>query len=109
MGYNGVVASAVAEEGIVRMIKVVSLVYRKKGINNKQFLSYWLDKHGPLAVENIPGVLHYTQNHPIATPGAPDDADGITEMWFEDMESSTPSVSSGGVLSSVFWACPTLI
>jgi len=86
VGYNGVVASALAEEGIVRMIKVVSLVYRKKGINNKQFLSYWLDKHGPLAVENIPGVLHYTQNHPIATPGAPDDADGITEMWFEDMD-----------------------
>ena len=68
------------------MIKVISLVYKKKGISSKQFLSYWLDKHGALVVENIPGVLHYTQNHPITSPGAPDDADGITEMWFEDMD-----------------------
>ncbi len=68
------------------MIKVIALVYRKKGISNKQFLSYWLDKHGPLAVEHIPGVLHYTQNHPIASPGFEDDADGIVEMWFEDMD-----------------------
>jgi len=68
------------------MIKVISLVYRKKGISSKQFLSFWLDKHGALVVENIPGVLHYTQNHPITSPGAADDADGITEMWFEDMD-----------------------
>ncbi len=68
------------------MIKVIALVYRKKGISSKQFLSYWLDKHGPLAVEQIPGVLHYTQNHPIASPGYEDDADGIVEIWFEDMD-----------------------
>lgn len=68
------------------MIKVISLVYRKKGISNKQFLSYWIDKHGPLVVESIPGVLHYTQNHPVIGPGTPEDADGITEMWFEDMD-----------------------
>ena len=86
MGYNGVVPPAATEEDSRRMIKVISLVYRKKGISSKQFLSYWLDKHGPLAVEIIPGMLHYTQNHPIMSPGLPDDADGITEMWFEDMD-----------------------
>jgi uncharacterized protein (TIGR02118 family) len=86
VGYNGAVPPAATEEDSHRMIKVISLVYRKKGISSKQFMSYWLDKHGPLAVENIPGVLHYTQNHPITSPGAPDDADGITEMWFEDMD-----------------------
>ncbi len=86
MGYNGAVPPMAAEEDSRRMIKVISLVYRKKGISNKQFLSYWLDKHGPLAVEHIPGVLHYTQNHPVIGPGTEDDADGITEMWFEDMD-----------------------
>ena len=86
VGYNGGVSPTATEEVSHRMIKVISLVYRKKGISNKQFLSYWLDKHGPLAVENIPGVLHYTQNHPITSPGVQDDADGITEMWFEDMD-----------------------
>ena len=68
------------------MIKVISLVYKKKGISSKQFLSYWQEKHAPLAVENIPGVLHYAQNHPIISPGLEDDADGIVEMWFEDMD-----------------------
>jgi uncharacterized protein (TIGR02118 family) len=69
VGYNGAVPPMAAEEDSRRMIKVISLVYRKKGISNKQFLSYWLDKHGPLAVEHIPGVLHYTQNHPVIGPG----------------------------------------
>jgi len=68
------------------MIKVISLVYRKTGISSKQFLSYWQDKHGPLAVELIPGVLHYTQNHPLTSPGREDDADGIVEMWFDDLD-----------------------
>ena len=68
------------------MIKVISLVYRKTGISAKQFLSFWQDKHGPLAVELIPGVLHYTQNHPLTSPGLEDDADGIVEMWFEDLD-----------------------
>ncbi|MFW6103300.1 MAG: EthD family reductase [Chloroflexota bacterium] len=68
------------------MIKVVSLVYRKKGINPRQFLSYWQDKHAALAVEYIPGMLHYAQNHPVISPGLEDDADGLVEMWFEDMD-----------------------
>ena len=68
------------------MIKVIALVYRKKGSSNKQFLSYWLEKHGPLAVEQIPDVLHYTQNHPVESPGREDDPDGIVEMWFEDVD-----------------------
>ncbi len=68
------------------MIKVISLVYRKKGISPRQFLSYWQEKHASLAVENIPGMLHYAQNHPIISPGLQDDADGIVEMWFEDMD-----------------------
>lgn len=68
------------------MIKVISLVYRKKGISPRQFLSYWQEKHAPLAVQNIPGMLHYAQNHPVIGPGFEDDADGIVEMWFEDMD-----------------------
>jgi len=85
LGYNGTVASC-GPGGALRMIKVISLVYRKKGISSKQFLSYWQEKHGALAVENIPGILHYAQNHPLISPGLEDDADGIAEMWFEDMD-----------------------
>jgi uncharacterized protein (TIGR02118 family) len=66
--------------------KIVALVYRKAGMSSKQFQSYWVEKHGPLMVRVVPGILHYTQNVPVETPGLPDDADGIAELWFEDMD-----------------------
>lgn len=68
------------------MTKIVALVYRKTGMSSKQFQSYWVEKHGPLLVRTVPGILHYTQNVPIEKPGLEDDADGIAELWFEDLE-----------------------
>lgn len=68
------------------MMKIVALVYRKKGISQKQFRSYWVDRHGPFLVTTVPDLLHYTQNVPVESPGEEDDADGIAELWFEDMD-----------------------
>lgn len=67
-------------------MKIVALVYRKPGMSSKQFQSYWVEKHGPLMVQTIPGILHYTQNVPVEKPGLQDDADGIAELWFEDID-----------------------
>jgi len=68
------------------MMKIVALVYRKAGMSAKQFQSYWVEKHGPLMVRTVPGILHYTQNVPDEKPGQSDDADGIAELWFEDID-----------------------
>lgn len=65
------------------MIKLVSLVYRKKGLSNLEFLSYWKDKHGPLVARMAPFLRRYVQNHPLDWPGLSYDADGIIEMWFD--------------------------
>ena len=68
------------------MTKIVAIVYRKKGMSRKQFHSYWVEKHGPLFVRTVPGILHYTQNVPVEWPGLEDDVDGVSEMWFEDID-----------------------
>ncbi len=66
--------------------KIVALVYRKAGINRDQFLSYWMNTHGPLMLQMAPGLLHYTQNVPNEAGANPEDPDGISELWFEDMD-----------------------
>ncbi len=65
------------------MVKLISLVYRKKGVSDEQFYSYWRDTHGPLVARLIPFATSYVQNHPLQWPGLTYDADGIVEMWFE--------------------------
>ncbi len=65
------------------MVKLVSLVYRKKGVSDEEFYAYWREKHGPLVARVIPYAMRYVQNHPLQWPGLTYDADGIVEMWFE--------------------------
>ena len=68
------------------MVKLLSLVYRKKGVSDEEFYRYWRDKHGPLVAGLIPFARRYVQNHPEAFPGFTYDADGIVEMWFDSVE-----------------------
>jgi uncharacterized protein (TIGR02118 family) len=68
------------------MIKLISLVYRKKGMSIEDFLRYWRESHGPLVAQSIPFARRYVQNHPLDWPGLSYDADGIVEMWFETEE-----------------------
>lgn len=67
-------------------MKIIALVYRKEGVSREQFMSYWMNTHGQLMLQIAPGLLHYTQNAAMATTGDnPDDPDGISELWFEDL------------------------
>ncbi len=66
------------------MVKLISLVYRKKGLSDSEFYGYWREKHGPLVASLIPFARRYVQNHPIEWTGLTYDADGIVEMWFDD-------------------------
>ncbi len=68
------------------MVKLVSLLYRKRGITNEQFYSYWREKHGPLVARVIPFARRYVQNHPLEWPGLTHEADGIVELWFDTEE-----------------------
>jgi len=65
------------------MVKLISLVYRKRGVSDADFYGYWRDTHGPLVARTIPFAKRYVQNHPLQWPGFTYDADGIVEMWFD--------------------------
>ena len=65
------------------MVKLISLVYRKKGTSDDDFYTHWREIHGPLVARLIPFATRYIQNHPLQWPGLTYDADGIVEMWFE--------------------------
>ena len=65
------------------MVKLISLVYRNKGLSDEEFYSYWRQTHGPLVARLVPFATAYVQNHPVQWPGLSYDADGIVEMWFE--------------------------
>jgi uncharacterized protein (TIGR02118 family) len=68
------------------MVKVIILLKKKPGFTDEEFVEYWHKKHGPLAVKTLPGVVKYVQNHLIKLPGVNYEADGIAELWFDDME-----------------------
>jgi uncharacterized protein (TIGR02118 family) len=72
------------------VIKSIGLLKRKKGLTREQFLQHYEKIHAPLFLsKNVPGLTKYVQNHPAkgAGPEFETDIDGISELWFDDLES----------------------
>jgi uncharacterized protein (TIGR02118 family) len=67
------------------MIKSLTFLKRKPGLSREEFLTYWKEKHGPLAAKVVPGLKKYVQCHPV--PGFQSDIDGIVELWWDSPES----------------------
>jgi len=71
------------------MIKTIGLLARKEGWSHAQFMTHWIEIHGPLA-RAIPGLRRYVQNHITGERTRPDiptleaEIDGIAELWFDD-------------------------
>ncbi len=81
------------------MIKLVFCCRRKQGMTREEFQTRWLDEHGPLVRkvrEHLPMMKRYVQSHSLpdeisegvrAPRRAGPAYDGITEVWFDDLES----------------------
>jgi uncharacterized protein (TIGR02118 family) len=81
------------------MVKLVFCCRRKEGMSLEEFQKRWLEVHGPLVRrlrEDLPGMRRYVQSHLLPGPatsglqasrGAADPYDGITEVWFDSLES----------------------
>ena len=74
------------------MVKFTILLTRKPSLTHAQFVEHPRDKHAALFM-SVPvvkaTVRHYVQQHalPIELPGMPPvKYDGITELWFDDVE-----------------------
>ncbi len=68
------------------MIKMMALLFKKPGLTDEEFTSYWKGKHAALAAKVIPGLRKYTQNHFLKLPGGKYEGDGFVEVWFDDLE-----------------------
>lgn len=81
------------------MVKIVFCCRRKAGLGFEEFQRRWLDVHGPLVRRlraELPQMKRYVQSHTIpgeatdalrASRGSKEPYDGITEVWFDSIES----------------------
>ncbi len=67
------------------MIKVVSVLQRKPGLDVEDFQRYWLTNHAAI-VSRLPGLRRYVQSHTLLSGyrRAQPAADGLAELWFDD-------------------------
>ena len=75
------------------MIKFTILLRRNPEMTHAQFVAYHRDQHAPLFM-SMPvvqaNVRRYVQQHTldVGLPGLPPTTiDGVTELWFDDVES----------------------
>ncbi len=87
------------------MIKLVYCVHRRADVSPESFSDYWRHQHGPRVARCAAaiGALRYVQSHTLfgeATDiarqvrGADEPYDGITEIWWADMESLQAGAAS---------------
>lgn len=87
------------------MIKLVYCVARRSDVAEDEFHRYWLNDHGPL-VRGFAAAIKakkYIQSHTVApeinaaleeSRGLPPAYGGITEVWWDDLESLEAGMSS---------------
>ena len=81
------------------MIKSLSLLVRRDGMTHEQFMTHWVEIHGPLALK-VPGLRRYVQSHIVdrrRRPDVPDigvEVDGIAETWYDDAEAMARAVAT---------------
>jgi uncharacterized protein (TIGR02118 family) len=63
------------------------MMKRKPGLTQDEFTKYWKEIHAFVALNNIPGLVKYVQNHKVKLNDREPVYDGIAELWFQDLES----------------------
>lgn len=87
------------------MIKLVYCVRKRADISQAEFHRYWLEEHGPRARRHAKAIhaARYVQSHTLdselneglrASRGGGPPYDGITEMWWSDLEAFEKSFAS---------------
>jgi uncharacterized protein (TIGR02118 family) len=89
------------------MIKFTILLRRRPGFTHTQFVDYHRRRHAPLFM-SMPvvrdNVRRYVQQHTVdaSLPGLPATTiDGITELWFDDVESVARVFTAPSYLDTV--------
>jgi uncharacterized protein (TIGR02118 family) len=86
------------------MIKLTFCLRRLPHLSREQFQTYWREQHAPLVAKHAKtlGVLRYVQLHTghdtlnagiAGSRGAPEEYDGVAELWFESEEAMAANTS----------------
>lgn len=69
------------------MIKALTLLKRRQGMDVAAFQSYWLTRHVEVVLR-LPGIVRYAQSHTRLGGYRNGDPvyDGIAEVWFENID-----------------------
>jgi uncharacterized protein (TIGR02118 family) len=88
------------------VIKLIFCLRRKPGMSLAEFQDYWLIKHGPLVRSHAKTlrIKRYVQTHTLDDPatqqaiararGAPENYDGVAELWWDSREDMAAGVAT---------------
>ena len=93
------------------MIKLVYCIRKRADISQAEFHRYWLEEHGPRVRSHAKalGADRYVQSHTLdsefneglrASRGMGAPHDGITELWWSDIESFTSGLGTEAGLAA---------
>jgi uncharacterized protein (TIGR02118 family) len=68
------------------MPKVIAVFKFRPDISAEEARRHWNERHPDVVRECIPGVQRYVQNVPIMHPRRQWPFDGVSELWFADMD-----------------------
>lgn len=89
------------------MIKFTILLKRKPSLTHREFVEYHRHEHAPLFMSTAvvrDTVRRYVQQHalPVELPGLPPvKYDGITELWFDSVDSLARCFSDAEYLEKI--------
>src|ERR1700674_292923 len=79
------------------MIIRSGLIRNRAGVSKETFDQHWREIHGPLA-RVVPDMRAYAQNHVLDRLSATSDRlhriDGISQLWFDDVEATRQATAS---------------
>lgn len=70
--------------------KSIALLRRRHDLTPQAFVDYYEQKHAPLILSLLPGIVDYRRNFArfegafVSAAAAPFDFDVVTELWFAD-------------------------
>lgn len=88
------------------MIKLIFCLCRKPEMSLAEFQDYWLNQHAPLVRSHAETlrIKRYVQTHTLDDPamqtaiarlrGAPENYDGVAELWWESREDMAAGVAT---------------
>jgi uncharacterized protein (TIGR02118 family) len=87
------------------MVKLVFCCRRLPRLSRAEFQRYWRETHGPLVRRHatVLRIRRYVQSHTLDHPvnaalaesrGAPDEFDGIAELWWDGLDDLAAATAS---------------